>query len=304
MKRIIIVIFVLLSLTACTKSQNKLRIGIIKPSIDHLPLSYAVSQNLINKQDNELIYFNSGWEVQEALVNKKLDVAILPFTFIWTAKAKGYPIKTISCLERETDGIITDSTIKTLFDLNNKKIGILKASTLDAFINNLAQRKKINITPVYFRTPGELVAALQSKEVNAIVTYVPIIQKLSNKYRVLYWFSQDNPEHPCCNLACTDDALQKNKLQIKRLMITLNKVVNEINNQKSNPLLLKFIEQTYKLDETKANEALKHTVFKLKIKPKDIQFEYNTMKTFLQMQYIPKLPNPEDIYDKSIINEL
>jgi ABC-type nitrate/sulfonate/bicarbonate transport system substrate-binding protein len=60
---------------ACAKTEPKLRLGFIKPSINHLPLSLLLQQNKI--AGIKLVYFSSGWEAQEALISGKIDTAIL-----------------------------------------------------------------------------------------------------------------------------------------------------------------------------------------------------------------------------------
>ncbi len=82
-----VVLLALLLLSACGKSS--LRIGIIKPSIDHLPLSYGFQMKRMNAEIYTLVPFTSGWEVQEALVAGRVDAAIMPFTYVWNAAASG-----------------------------------------------------------------------------------------------------------------------------------------------------------------------------------------------------------------------
>ncbi len=304
MKKLLMILTAVLLLMSCSQGKEKLKIAIISPSIDHLPLSYAIEKGRLSKEAFELVRFNSGWEAQEALVNEKVDVAIIPFTYVWTARSKGYKVKTISFFERETDGIIADSTISSVKDLENKKIGVLRASTLDAFMYKLSKKEKITYEPVYFRTPAEMIAGLDAQQVSAIITYVPTIQKLNNKYKIIHWFSNDNPEHPCCNLTTTESTINNKKNELRRLTRVLYDITEEINQDKSNPLLIKHIMDNYKLNENQSKDALSHTVFKMNLAKMDREFEYETMKTFLELKYIDKMPKFEEVYQPGIINEL
>ncbi|MBP7563079.1 MAG: ABC transporter substrate-binding protein [Candidatus Cloacimonetes bacterium] len=305
MKRLVftsVLVLLILCFTACSKPVEKLRIGIIKPSIDHLPLSYALSQNKIDPSKNEIITFSSGWETQEALVNNQIDVAIIPFTYIWTARSKGFPVKTLSFFERETDGIVVSKSIKTVSDLNQKKVGVLRASTIDAFLTNYVRKNQISIEPVYFRTPNEMIAALKAGEVSAIVTYVPVIQKLTDEFNVLHWFSEDHPEHPCCNIAARENAIQTKYPQLQAFMNVINEAVHNLSQDDSQ--LIEFMKKTYLLTDTQAIDALNHSVFRMNLAEKDKQFELKTMQLFKDLKYIDQLPSSDSVYEDRFIREL
>ncbi len=83
MKYFMIIICCLI-LTACgTQQTDKLVIGLIKPSMNHLPVQYALD-NISGEQKNyQFEYFHSGWETNEALVAGRIDLAIMPFTYAW-----------------------------------------------------------------------------------------------------------------------------------------------------------------------------------------------------------------------------
>ncbi len=304
MKKILIlwVIMSSLILLSCAKKESKLKIGIIKPSIDHLPLTYALSEQMISKEDTEIIMFNSGWEAQEAMVSGQIDISIMPFTYVWTARSKGYPLKTISFFERETDGIVVTSDIKQMKDLNGKKIGVLRASTIDAFLYDLIKKDSLLVETVYFRTPNEMISALKNKDVSGIVTYVPIIQKLSDEFKVIYWFSEQMPEHPCCNLVGTEKALDDKYLQVLALMRALDHSIQSI--REKDEKVIQLMMKNYLLSREQSLDALQHSIFKMNLSEKDKAFEEETMKTFLELKYIEQMPKAEDVYEDRLIREL
>ncbi len=299
MKRIIVIlagIILLLGVVSCGKdaSGGKLRIGIIKPSIDHLPLSLALSKGYLDADKIELIHFTSGWETQEAITAGRIDLAIMPFTYAWTAVEKGYKVKILSCLERETDGILTSLDITELPQLNGQRIGLLRASTLEILMQDVAKFEGISYEPVYFRTPTELVAALQSREVSAIVCYVPLIQKLSNRYHVLHWFAETYPGHPCCDLVATDEALTSYRSRIKSVTSAMEKAIDDISRPDAE--VFSLLAELYGLDELQALGALKHTVFNLSLTEADRMFERRMMESFVQNGYLKKLPEDGLVY--------
>ncbi len=55
--------------------------------------------------------------------------------------------------------------IKTIDQLQGKRIGVLKASTLDIFAEIMSDDHGIEMEFVYFRTPIDMAAALKAGEV-------------------------------------------------------------------------------------------------------------------------------------------
>ncbi len=290
-----IVILVLILSVGCQKNTEQLRIGIIKPSIDHLPLTYTIAQNELAINKYKVVTFTSGWEAQEALIGKKIDVAILPFTFAWNAAAKGYPVKIVSFLERQSDGIVVRKGINRIQDLNNKRIGVLKASTIDVLMQDFAVKYNIQYTPVYFRSPNEQIAALRSEKLDGIVSYVPTIQKLDKVYPVLHWFGTDYPMHPCCDIVVNTESLSKHR---EKLLYSMCKAIN-----KQAPRLhsfgndiVKIIGKNYGLNREQAASALEHTGFMMGLELSGRDFERKMVRLAVQSGYIDKLPSDDDIY--------
>ncbi len=289
------VILVSVLLVSCRSKEDKtLKIGIIKPSVNHVPLSWMYEKGNIPSEKFKLVEFTSGWEVQEALIAHKIDAAIMPFTYAWTAVSKKRPIKIVSCLERETDGIVCPTSIQEVEQLAGKKIGTLRASTIEVLAVDMAKRFKFTYEPVYFRTPAEMIAALQAGEVSAIVCYVPLIQKLDKKFHVIYWFSDHYPEHPCCDFVITERASKHKMPLVRELYKQISKGVEELN---MNPDELKaYLQSKYQLTSEQADNALKHTKFTYGISLSDKQFESSMMSTFKDMGYIDNLPEYKDVY--------
>lgn len=294
----IALLILIVIMTGCSNKNEKLRIGLIKPSIDHLPLSFAVEKKLLNPDQFEIIWFTSGWETQEAITSKKIDCAILPFTYIWTAQSKGFPVQAISFFERETDGIVVNKDINNFNDLNNKKIGVLRASTIDVFLKQFSEKNQITIEPVYFRSPPEMISALKSNEVSGIVAYVPVIQKLGDEAKVLHWFSEDYPQHPCCNVALVEGLSKTKQKNAHQLLSILDTVTRKIN---TDPEIFNFLKSFYQLDDAQAKEALAHTVFKMGLDDESILFESNTMEVFKQMGYLDQIPAKEKVFNKDFL---
>lgn len=272
MKVMLVLLILSLALISCQRSSEVLRIGIISPSIDHLPLSFAFDKGMLPSTNYALVRFSSGWELQEALIAKSVDMAIMPFTYAWNAASKGYPIKIVSFFERETDGIVASPKITSVAELEGKKVGVLKASSIDVLMQDLAHQEQLSYEPVYFRTPNECFAALNAGEVDAIVSYVPLIQKAAAKLNVIHWFGEDHKHHPCCDIVVNTEVLNKTKTgHYRKLLPVLTKVIDMIDARTVQ--IMDYVKQTYGLDDATANDALNHTAFILGLDDEGKAFE-------------------------------
>jgi len=308
MKRILIItaVIIVLVTVACRKRQDTLRVGIIKPSIGHLPYSWGLENGMIDGAKYETIHFTSGWEVQEALIAGRIDVAIMPFTFVWNAATKGYPIKTVSFFERETDGILTQPHIRSAQDLNGKSVGVLRASTLDILWQDYAEREGIEAHTVYFRTPSEAVAALQSQNVDAIVIYVPIINKLAQgngvdekrpdaKYNVIHWFGDHYDAHPCCDLVANTEQITKQKKRLLTALLTDLKDIIALLPEREESVR-DFIHRHYALVGEEIDHALEHTLFRMGLEESGKQFQSDMAVHSLRSGYLERIPTYTEVY--------
>mgnify|MGYP000858746391 CR=1 FL=1 len=290
-----IVFMLLIVLTACSKADRQLTIGIIKPSVNHLPLSYGLHSGEIDGSHIRLVSFTSGWEASEALVAGKLDAAILPFTYVWSSAAKGYPIRTVSFLERETDAILVSPGLAQPLALSGKKVGLLKASSLDVLWQDYAKKEGIGAEKVYFRSPNEIVAALQNGDISAAVLYEPIVSKLAEKYPVLARFSQRYNAHPCCNLAVNTRMLDRGKIsQLRDCLSSLSTVAGTINIQ--NPSLCSYALREYGMSFNQLKLALGNTIYRLDLEQSGKNFERKMAQLSLQSGYLTHLPADDSIY--------
>jgi ABC-type nitrate/sulfonate/bicarbonate transport system substrate-binding protein len=284
-----------LLLAACSAERERLRIGIIRPSIDHLPLSWLFHRDQTLARDYEVIGFSSGWELQEALIGNGVDAAILPFTYVYNAVDKGAPIRIVSFFERETDGLVCRSGIDDPSQLDGKRIGVLKASSLDLLLRDYARRSGFSCQPVHFRSPNELVAALQAGEVEAVVLYVPLIQKLDGRFHVLHWFSESYPAHPCCDLAVNRDRMDAARLvKLKALIPRLRGQLEEANAPGEG--YLAFAKRLYGLDRSQLDDALSHTVFRMGLDREGIEFQRAMARLGVEAGYQKAVAPPEKIY--------
>ena len=84
------------------------------------------------------------------------------------------------------NGIITKKEIQSIQELDGKKIGVLRASTLDIFCEMFAEKYNISLEQIYFRTPVEMATALQRGEVDALSYYVPSIFRFNEDFHIFF----------------------------------------------------------------------------------------------------------------------
>lgn len=295
-KTFVLLCAITLSLFACKqKAADSLRMGIIGPSINHLPLTYSLAAHRPQAGAFELIKFSSGWEAQEALIAGKIDAAIMPFSYAWNAASRGYPVKIVSFLERESDAIVAKSSIQNVTDLQGRKIGVLKASTVELLMIDFAEQADFSFEPVFFRTPNELVASLQAGQVDAIVAYVPLIQKISGDFKVLHWFGESHPHHPCCDIAINQKHLNSAKtLVLKELIDAIHSSLPDIESR--DKLLLDHTKTAYKLDDGQVREALTHTRFSTGLDESGKELQRRMMRIAVQKGYQKNLVDDDKIY--------
>ncbi len=279
----------------CTRKPETLTIGIIKPSIDHLPLSYGLGKGWIDKARFVTVPFSSGWELQEAMVGGRIDVGIIPFSYVWNLAGSGFPVKTVSFFERETDGVLVQKEILTSSDLNGKKVGMLKGSTLDVLWQDYAASEGIVANPVYFRTPNEMIAGMQNGELSAAVLYVPLLNKLEKDYSVLHWFSEKHPLHPCCDLAVNTSRLSGHKEKLfRQFYFQLSSAVEKMDYSAED--FTSFMQDNYGLSGAELKDALLHTRFEMGLSESGKAFQRKMAIISLSSGYLEKMPDDNDVY--------
>lgn len=295
--RIIVVVVIIQSILGCNNAKDeKLIIGLIKPSTDHLPVEFGIDENIISANNIEIKYFRSGWETNEAIANERVDVAILPFTYIWKDIEKDIPVKIISFLERESDGIIANKNITKIEDLNGKKIGVLKASTLDILSEMFEDKYDLEMEQIYFRTPMDMAAALKSGEVGALSYYVPSILKFGDDFNIVHWYNNDWENHPCCDIAATESAISNKNQQINKFMVELRKSVIEFNKHENNAI--NSANKYFKMNKSEFHISSQHQKFVMNLSDEGKKFEKNAIEYMRKLGYMKKNVEIADVYER------
>jgi len=293
MKKAIWILLIGAILISCSKgNEDKLIVGIIKPSLNHLTLDFGLETEFLNREQYKIKEFLSGWETNEALISGKVDLAILPFTYSWLDVSNGKSVKIISFLERESDGIITSKDIKPINQLQGKKIGVLRASTLDIFAETMSDKHNIEMEFVYFRTPIDMAAALKAGEVDALSYYAPSIFKFPDNFHIIHWYSDDHPLHTCCNITAAEKAIKTKSNLLKQFLVGLESATSEFN--KSPSTAYKAVEEFYKIYPPYSKQCLYHTKYVMGL---DENMKNSELKAFNKMIEKGYAENPVDLED-------
>jgi ABC-type nitrate/sulfonate/bicarbonate transport system substrate-binding protein len=293
---------VCLLFTGCrTRPQDTtLEVGIIAPSFDYLPLKVAEESGLLAGQRLKYERFSSGWELGEALVAGRIDVAIIPFTYVVSAVARGYPLRIAACLEHEDDGIIARPGISRLEELAGRKVGCLKASTIELLLRQALAKREIKAELVYFASPMEMWAALERGDVSALSAYVPGIIKAEGVIgNIIHWYRTDSPMHPCCDVAVHLNRTQRKLPAVRQLLSGIRQGVDEIARDTARAVAIAA--QTYGLSDSVALLSLRQTPFRLSLTRSEIDFELATARQMNELGYIPREVAERELYRTDLL---
>jgi len=285
---------VIIIMAGCNRSRDRIDIGIIAPSTNHLPLLVALENGLISNDEVKIHRFLSGWETNEALIGGRIDLAIMPFTYAWQAISEGKELKILSFLERESDGIISRKEIEHIEDLEGKRIGVLRASTLDIFLFLVIDELKIEPEVIYFRTPTEMSVALNNGYVDALSFYVPPIFEFDDRFHILFWYSQLFPEHPCCDIIVNENSLETNAKQIDRLLKAILEGCEMLNNEPEQGVSI-IVEQ-FGYDAITARKSLTQQKFIGGLEKEGQLFQERATTKMTELGYLRKRVDKEKVY--------
>jgi ABC-type nitrate/sulfonate/bicarbonate transport system substrate-binding protein len=281
----------------CARREDQtLVLGLIKPSLDHLPVQMAMAFDDPGLTDVEVRYFVSGWEVGEALAAGRLDAAILPFTYAWTAVSRGMPVRIACFLERESDGIVAGRDVGSLEDLDGRRIGVLRASTLEVLAVMALQDRGIEAELVPLRSPAEMAAALRSGDVDALSFYVPPILTLGDQYHVVHWYGEDHPHHPCCDLVVHGPSVERKMEALRRLQAALSAAVARTGEADGRSRLVAVAGDRYNLPPMLAEAALARTRFELGREESGRLFQLQAAAIMRDLGHIETIPDTNDVY--------
>jgi len=282
------------ALVGCGEQEEGQVLRVIEPSLNHLPYDLAAVMDDPGLAGVEVRRFASGWEANEALVAGRIDAAILPFTYAWSDVAQGLPVRVAGFLERESDGIVTRREITTLEELAGRRIGVLRASTLEVLAAMALHARGIAAELVPLRSPSEMAAALRRGDVDALSFYVPPILELGDRFHVIHWYGDDHPDHPCCNLAVHGGRVAGKRAELARLQAAL--AVAALRAESDRDQAAQLAARRFGLSEDTAREALARLRFRPGREEAGRNFELQAARTMRRLGYLATIPDTADVY--------
>ncbi len=273
---------------------DTLVLGLIRPSLDYLPYQLATLDDDPDLAGVTVHYFSSGWEVGEALAAGRLDAAILPFTYAWTAASRGLPVRSVGFLERESDGIVAPRSVTSLEDLAGRRIGVLRASTLEVLAVLSLRDRGLEAELVPLRGPSEMVAALRAGDVDALSLYVPPILSVGDEYHVVHWFGDDFPGHPCCDLVVHERRVRNKTEALRRLRGAVARAAVRLHADHDRAVSLAAAR--YSLPPHLAEAALARTRFELGREEQGRLFQRRAAEVMRELGYLDQVPDTSDVY--------
>ena len=222
----------------------------------------AVRKKLFEKEGlkAELTVYRSGAEAFEAVAAGAADITVGSCAIVAAAINKGVKTKAISATAYGYNGwylmVKTDSPIKSVEQLNGKKVGITSAgSATDLLARWTMADKKVKFTTVPLGGGG-LVPNLLTGNVDAIVLYSPLSFKvmLAKQVRPLIDFYKAVPEHISGVWLASDKLINQKPEMIQKINNALFGAVLEL--KKDRAASIKLIAEVDELSPKVAEAEL------------------------------------------------
>ncbi|MCD4828990.1 MAG: ABC transporter substrate-binding protein [Candidatus Cloacimonetes bacterium] len=284
-RMLLILLAAILVLSACSSRDDRLALGIIRPSLNHLPVQVALRQSFLSADDVDIRPLATGWETGEALAAGRLDMAVMPFTYAWRSAAAGMDVRIVSFLERESNGLLARPGLDSLPALDGARVGVLRASTLELLAAMAATDLGLRLEPVPLRSPGEMLVALRSGEVDAVSYYVPPI--LVEGREPLLWYGSLYPMHPCCDIAAHTVALDEKRAQVERVLDAIEQAVDWMSEHPAETAAIAA--EVYGLEPQMAAEALRHVHYRTGLDAAGMTFERRAVEMLLAQDEIERI---------------
>ncbi len=224
----------IVSLIACSAPNDPLlKLGTnIWPGYE--PLYLAQEQQLIKPEDIRLIEFSSATQTLQAFQNGHIDAAALTMDEVLLLHQNDDDISVVLIMDISNggDGIIAHPYISSMEQLKGKRVGV-ENNALGAYVMARAleisglKKTDIIIVPASVDRHEE---AFKSKEVDAVVTFDPVLGALIRHGGVKIFDSKEIPQEIIDVLIVRTSYLQSHTKQVQRLIDAWFSVLTKIKN--------------------------------------------------------------------------
>lgn len=229
MKRCLLAMLAVLALLpGCARRPNtSLAIG-VRTANDHAPFYLAPRlgyyRQLGLQVDVRLIPSNT--EIVEAARRGDLQMGAIPVSSAIAAIAHGVPIVIVAMTGRGSDGLLVraESGLFDTADLRGRKIGTIRGSILDILLRLSLEGSGLDperdVELLYFNQLGDMIAALKTGQIDATSNTEPFMTQAERQgwARILYYYTRDWPDHPCCVVFARRDLAQEQPGLVEKVL--------------------------------------------------------------------------------------
>jgi NitT/TauT family transport system substrate-binding protein len=249
---------------------KKIHLAYLQSDLHHLPVFVALEKEFYKEAglDVEIAgVFKAGPEEMSAFGAGGLDAGYVGQAPATVAVGNRVAwVKALAQVNTEGSALVVrkDSPIKTLADLRGKVVVIPGHSTIQDFLLRKALVQAgvdFNEATIITLKPPEMIAALQTKQIDAFIAWEPFPAKAvtSGVGRVLVHSHEIWPGHPCCVLVGDSHFLEKSPQEAEALVCVHLKAIDYI---EKNPAEAVAIGVKYTgMDEQTVKEALTNITF-------------------------------------------
>ena len=202
---------------------NEIRFGYIALDQLHSPAVMVMKEKKLLEAAGFTVKwseFLAGTHVLREMASESIDFASCGAVPILAAHAQDVKLAVIAGANREGSSLIVDNSVKTIKDLDGKKIATPGLGSIqDAMVAQLARANKIRIQRMAMRV-SEMPLFLRKKEIDGFIAWAPhpsraIVEK--SGYELLV--SHDlMPDHQCCVLAARESLLRSEPETVNKLL--------------------------------------------------------------------------------------
>lgn len=208
-------------LISCSSKKPAIRIASnIWPGYEFLFLARELKY--LNKDVVRLVELPSASVCLEALSAGTVEGAALTLDEVLTAQSEGLDLKVVAVLDVSmgADVILAHSGIKTLQDLKGKTVGVEKSAVGAVMLYSALEKAKLKISDIKIKqmNVNRHRDAYLSGDVDALVTFEPVISQLSKSNSTKLFTSADIPGRIVDVIAVRAEVLDSNPEAVKELV--------------------------------------------------------------------------------------
>ncbi|HSO25769.1 MAG TPA: ABC transporter substrate-binding protein [Methanobacteriaceae archaeon] len=289
------------------ESSEIIKVGYL-PSDHHAALIVAQEMKMFEKQGLkvQLVPFNSGSDIAEALSLQKIDIAYSGITPITEAISNGDDLKIVAPVNLEGSGIVIQKENEiSPKSLINQTIAIpKKGSVQDVLLYIYLKNNNISNSEIYYYPSEVPMMPLGLKEglFKAYVAWEPFVS-LGNDYgygNILVNSNDIWENHPCCVVVTSTDFINKNPVTLRKFLKVHVQSTEYINNHPEIAIIsmAKKMENSEKVEK----QAMSNIKYIALPNPEFIKNTLKMVKTQEEMKYINKNISYSQIFDFGYLN--